>query len=124
MLWPSWSLHSSRWPPPGAMITPAPFFGAVAGRYTVMEGLWTFATTRSPFGCAIRVVSSAVFPSDPGAPLGHRTRTCGSAAKQEKDAASKVKTSKRGIEGVLWILQRCRTPVQLAHCSVGGGYKL
>jgi hypothetical protein len=47
----------------------------LGGRYNVMEGRWTLDITWS--APATRTDSAAIFPSDPGAPLGQRNTTCG-----------------------------------------------
>src|SRR6185503_17569051 len=60
-------------------MTAAPVAKAAAGRYSVRDGLCTLETTRSP-ACVARVDSSAVWPSEPGAPLGQSGITFGSAS--------------------------------------------
>src|SRR5580693_7786815 len=71
------------------MTTAAPVADSFEGRYTVTEGRCTLAITCSPWG-VVRTVSSAVFPSDPGAPLGQRNTTGASAAKEHRDVRRKA----------------------------------
>src|SRR5450432_1145928 len=51
------------------MMTAAPVDFPFAARYGVMEGWWTLDRMCSPFSFT-RTDSSAVLPSEPGAPLG------------------------------------------------------
>src|SRR5580704_18179655 len=94
MLKPSWSDHSSLWPPPGAMTTAAPVAVSLEGRYTITEGRWMLEVTCSPCG-VMRTASGAVFPSDPGAPLGQRKTTGGSSAIPREHIRKKAHTIHR-----------------------------
>src|SRR5208282_6641091 len=90
-LYPSWSIHNSACPPPGTTITAPPVAFSLDGKYEVIDGRFTVEITCSPSGVT-RTDSSAVLPSEPGAPLGQRRITSCSTAR-DAAAANKMKNA-------------------------------